>query len=41
LHIANSQVAGNYCGELRKGYRDQMNRLYQDKDASFRGFRHV
>lgn len=41
LDHANQQVIGRYCEQMGQSYRDQLRRLYRDKDASFRGFRHV
>jgi len=41
LNHANQRVIGNYCTALRQSYNHQLRRLYRDKDATFRGFRHV
>jgi radical SAM superfamily enzyme YgiQ (UPF0313 family) len=41
LAAANAQVVDHYCSEQRQGYHQLLKRLYGDKDASFRGFRHT
>lgn len=41
LHHANQQVIDNYCQQLQWNYDAQLMHLYRDKDASFRGFRHI
>lgn len=41
LHLANEQIVGLYCSQLQWRYHEQLRRLYRDKDATFRGFRHV
>lgn len=41
LKYANQQVIGNYSYHVETSYHDQLTRLYRDKDASFRGFRHI
>ena len=41
LRDANQQIVGNYCAQWGRQYREQVNRLYQERDTSFRGFRHA
>lgn len=41
LYNANMTVLDNYGCTLGSSYRDQLKRLYCDKDDSFRGFRHI
>lgn len=41
LFHANEQVIGHYGSQLHGHYLKQLKSLYRDKDASFRGFRHV
>ena len=41
LHHANEQIADHYCAKLQRHYHEQIRHLYYDRDASFRGFRHV
>lgn len=40
LHRANKEVVWHYCTRWERRYREQVRRLYEDRDASFRGFRH-
>ncbi len=40
LH-ANIQVIGHYSSQMQENYLEQLWSLYRDKDAAFRGFRHV
>lgn len=41
LHDANQQIVDHYCGHWERQNREQVTRLYRERDASFRGFRHV
>jgi radical SAM superfamily enzyme YgiQ (UPF0313 family) len=38
---ANQTLLDNYCSHMQQSYHKQLVRLYQEKDASFRGFRHT
>lgn len=41
LFSANSQIVDNYCTKSIDRQRKQLTRLYFEKDATFRGFRHI
>jgi anaerobic magnesium-protoporphyrin IX monomethyl ester cyclase len=40
LYESNSMLMNHYITKLKKSYERQMNKLYCERDAGFRGFRH-
>lgn len=41
LHRANAQIGEHYSATWKRRHLDQLDRLYRDHDATFRGFRHI
>jgi radical SAM superfamily enzyme YgiQ (UPF0313 family) len=41
LYDANEQIMGHYAATVQRRQHALLTRLYRDKDATFRGFRHV
>jgi anaerobic magnesium-protoporphyrin IX monomethyl ester cyclase len=41
LHEANKRLVNNYIDHEKQSYMEQLRKLYQEKDISFRGFRHT
>jgi anaerobic magnesium-protoporphyrin IX monomethyl ester cyclase len=41
LYEANKRLINDYIDHQKQSYMEQLSKLYLEKDASFRGFRHT